>query len=60
MKTDRNERKTPISTSVSVIFGGNRIRFGKYGFGNGTGTCGCTEMNQYGQKFNGNGQKPGI
>jgi hypothetical protein len=28
---DENGRKTPISTSVSIFFGGNRNGFGKYG-----------------------------
>jgi hypothetical protein len=57
MKTDGNGRKNLISTSVSIFFGGNRIEFGKYGFGNETGICGRTETNQYGRKFNGNGRK---
>jgi hypothetical protein len=30
--SDENGRKNSISTSVSIFFGGNRIRFGKYGF----------------------------
>jgi hypothetical protein len=57
MKTVGNGRKTPISTSISIFVGGNGIRFGKYGFGNIIGICGCTETNQYDQKFNGNGRK---
>jgi hypothetical protein len=48
MKTDGNGRKNPISTYVSVFFGGNGIRFGKYGFRNRIGICGCTETNKYG------------
>jgi hypothetical protein len=46
MKTDRNGRKNPISTSISIFFDGNGIGFGKYGFGNGIGTRGCTETNK--------------
>jgi hypothetical protein len=48
MKTDGNGRKNPISTSVSIFFGGNGIGFGKCGFGNGIGIYGCTETNKYG------------
>jgi hypothetical protein len=48
MKTDGNGRKNPISTSVSIIFCGNGIGFGKYGFENGIGICGHTETNKYG------------
>jgi hypothetical protein len=48
MKTDGNGRKNPISTSVSIFFGRNGIGFGKCGFGNGIGICGCTETNKYG------------
>jgi hypothetical protein len=48
MKTDGNGRKNPISTSVSIFFGGNGIGFGKCGFENGIGICGCMEMNKYG------------
>jgi hypothetical protein len=33
MKTDGNGRKNLLSTSVSIFVGGNRIRFGKCGFG---------------------------
>jgi hypothetical protein len=40
-------KKNPISTSVSIFFGGNGIRFRKCGFGNGIRICGCTEMNKY-------------
>ena len=47
MKTDGNGRKNLISTSVSIFFGGNRIGFGKYGYGNGIGLHGSTETNQY-------------
>jgi hypothetical protein len=46
--SDENGRKNPICTSVSIIFGGNRIRFGKYEFENGIRICGCTETNKYG------------
>jgi hypothetical protein len=46
--SDENGRKNHISTSVSIFFGGNGIRFGKYGFENGIGICGCTETNKYG------------
>jgi hypothetical protein len=48
MKTDRNGRKNPISTSVSIFFGGNGIGFRKYGFKNRIGICGHTETNKYG------------
>jgi hypothetical protein len=48
MKTDGNGRKNPISTSVSIFFGGNGIGFGKYGFKNGIGICRHTETNKYG------------
>jgi hypothetical protein len=48
MKTDGNGRKNPISTSVSIFFGGNGIGFGKYGFENEFGICGHTETNKYG------------
>jgi hypothetical protein len=30
-----------------IFFGGNRIRFGKCGFGNGIRICGCMETNKY-------------
>jgi hypothetical protein len=30
------------------LFGGNEIGFGKYGFGNEIGICGCTKTNKYG------------
>jgi hypothetical protein len=46
MKTDGNGRENPISTSVSIFFGGNGIGFGKCGFGNGIRICGCTEHKQ--------------
>jgi hypothetical protein len=39
MKT--SGRINSISTSVSIFFDENRIGFGKYGFGNGIGICGC-------------------
>jgi hypothetical protein len=55
--SDENGRKNLISTSVSIFFGENGIGFGKCGFENETGICGCTETNQYGRKFNGNGRK---
>jgi hypothetical protein len=45
MKTDRNGRKNPISTSVSIFFGGNGS-----GFENGIGICGHTETDKYGWK----------
>jgi hypothetical protein len=45
MKTDGNGQKNHISTSVSIFFGGNGIGFGKCGFENGIGICGCTETN---------------
>jgi hypothetical protein len=48
MKTDGNGRKNPISTSVSIFFGGNGTGFGKCGFENKIGICGHTEMNKYG------------
>jgi hypothetical protein len=47
MKTDVKGRKNPISTSVSIFFGGNGIGFEKCGFGNGIGICGCMETNKY-------------
>jgi hypothetical protein len=46
--SDENGRKNPISTSVSIFFGENRIGFRKCGFGNGIDICGCTETNKYG------------
>jgi hypothetical protein len=46
--SNENGRKNHISTFVSIFFGGNGIGFGKYGFGNGIGICGCTETNKYG------------
>jgi hypothetical protein len=45
---DGNGRKNPISTSVSIFFGGNGSEFGKYGFENGIGICGHTETDKYG------------
>jgi hypothetical protein len=57
MKTNENGRKNSISIFVFIFFSGNRIGFGKCGFGNETGICGYMETNQYGRKFNGNGQK---
>jgi hypothetical protein len=48
MKTDGNGRKNPISTSVSIFFGGNGIGFGKCRFENGIGICGHTETDKYG------------
>jgi hypothetical protein len=44
---DENGRKNPISTSVSIFFGGNGSGFGKCGFENGIGICGHTEMDKY-------------
>jgi hypothetical protein len=58
MKTNINRWKNPISTSVSIFVGGNEIGFEKCRFGNGIGICECMKMNQYDQKFNGNGRKP--
>jgi hypothetical protein len=46
--SDENGRKNPISTFVSIFFGGNGIGFRKYGFENGIGICGCMETNKYG------------
>jgi hypothetical protein len=46
--SDENGRKNPISTSVSIFFGGNEIGFEKCGFGNRIGICRCTETNKYG------------
>jgi hypothetical protein len=43
-----NGWKNPTSTSISIFFGGNGIRFGKCGFENGIGICGCTETTKYG------------
>jgi hypothetical protein len=48
MKTDGNGRKNPISTFVSIFFGGNGSRFGKCGFENGIGICRHTETDKYG------------
>jgi hypothetical protein len=48
MKTNGNERKNPISTSVSIFLGENGTGFGKCGFENGIGICGPTETNKYG------------
>jgi hypothetical protein len=48
MKTDVNGWKNPISTSVSIFFGGNGSGFGKCGFENGIGICEHTEMDKYG------------
>jgi hypothetical protein len=39
MKMDGNGRKNPISTSVSIFFGGNGIGFGKCGFKNEIEIC---------------------
>jgi hypothetical protein len=58
MKMDGNGRKNTISISVSISFGGNRIRFGKCGFGNGIRIYEYAETNKYGRKINGNGRKP--
>ena len=44
--SDENGRKNLLSTSVSIFFGGNGIGLGKYGYGNGIGLRGSTEMNQ--------------
>ena len=44
MKTDGNGRKNLIFTSVSIFFGGNGIEFGKYGYGNGIGLRGNTDV----------------
>ena len=43
-----NGQRNFISTSVSIFFDGNGIRFGKYEYGNGIGLRGSMEMNQYG------------
>ena len=43
MLSDENGRKNLISISISIFFGGNRIGFGKYGYGNGIGLRGSTE-----------------
>jgi hypothetical protein len=48
MKTDGNGRKNPISSFVSIFFGGNGSGFEKYGFENRIGICGHTEMDKYG------------
>jgi hypothetical protein len=48
MKTDRNGRKNPISTFVSIFFYGNGSGFGKCRFKNGIGICGHTETDKYG------------
>jgi hypothetical protein len=44
---DENGQKNPISTSVSIYFGGNGSGFGKCGFENRIGICGHTETNKY-------------
>jgi hypothetical protein len=46
MKTRKRTEK-PISTSVSIFFGGNGSGFGKCGFKNGIGIRGHTEMDKY-------------
>jgi hypothetical protein len=47
-QTDRNGRKNPISTFVSIFFGENGSGFEKCGFENGIGICGHTETDKYG------------
>jgi hypothetical protein len=47
-ETNGNGRKTPISTFVSMFFGGNESGFGKYGFKKGIGIYGHTETDKYG------------
>ena len=50
MKTDGNKRKNLISIfRFYIFFGGNGIRFGKYGYGNGIGLRESMETNQYGR-----------
>jgi hypothetical protein len=44
--SDENGRKNHISTFISIFFGRNGIGFGKCGFGNGIGICGCMETNK--------------
>jgi hypothetical protein len=47
MKTDRNGRKNPICTFVSIFFCGNGSGFGKCRFENGIEICGHTETDKY-------------
>lgn len=46
------------NVSFLYFFYGNRNGFGKAGLENGIRLCGHTKTNQYGWKFNRNGQKP--